>query len=166
MDIKQANILAIVPYFVPRIGGGETHLYQLAELLAVKGHSITILTQLLPDSKEYEVRRNIKVHRFGDALTPNGRHEAYTQILNYVKRNNFFETVLYGYLSVGVEYNTKIMCEVLATANRKGLPTVVRIPSSKRVTELESLHPNGINDLQKVDAVIALNPGIYAELIS
>lgn len=166
MNTKKVNILAIVPYFVPRIGGGETHLYQLAELLSEKGHSITILTQLLPDSKEYEENGNIKVHRFGNALTPDGRHEAYTQILNHVKQNDFFDTVLYGYLSVGIEYNTRIMCEVLAEAKRKALPSIVRIPSSKRVTELESLHPDGINDLRQVDAVIALNPGIHAELIS
>lgn len=166
MTFKHANILAIVPYFIPRIGGGETHLYQLAELLSLKGHSISILTQHLPETEDYEKKGNIKIHRFGNALTPEGRHDAYTQILNYVKQNNFLNTVLYGYLSVGIEYNTKIMCKIISIAKEKNLPTVVRIPSSKRVTELESLYSDGIKDLQQADCVIALNPGIYKELIS
>jgi len=166
MTEKHSHVLAIVPYFVPRIGGGETHLYQLAELLSAKSHSILILTQRLPETLEYEEKERIKIRRFGDALTQAGRRAAYAQMLAFVKRHEFQDTVLYEYLSVGKEYRTKTMCEILAAAEKKGIPRVVRIPSSKRVTELSQLHPNGIRVLRGADCVIALNPGIYKELIS
>ncbi len=166
MTSKYVNILAVVPYFVPRIGGGETHLYQLAELLSVKGHSISILTQFLPQTIEYEEKGNIKIQRFGNALTRTGRRAGYSQILSYIKQHEFRNTVLYEYLSVGTEYRTAVMCEILAVARKKGIPRVVRIPSSKRVTELSTLYLDGIRELQQADCVISLNPGIYEELIS
>ena len=160
------NILAVVPYFVPRLGGGETHLYQIAELLSAKGHSITILTQGLPGTPEYEEKGGIKIRRFGSVLTQVGKRTAYAQILAYVQERQFQNTALYEYLSVGKEYRTKAMCEILTVAREKGIPRVVRIPSSGRVTELSELHPDGIKELREADYVIALNPGIYKELIS
>lgn len=162
----RSDILAVVPYFFPRIGGGETHLYQLADLLSRKGHGIAILTQLLPGTREFEEKGRVSLRRFGDALTQAGRHRAYTQILEYVRRNAFPRTVLYEYLSVGADYCTALMCEILAAARQKGLRTVVRIPSSKRVTELAELYPAGVEELLLADSVIALNPGIYNELVS
>ena len=166
MGRQHVNILAIVPYFVPHLGGGETHLYQMAELLSAKGHSITILTQGLPGAPEYEGKEGIKIRRFGNALTRAGRHAGYTQILAYVEQHEFPDTVLYEYLSVGREYRTKTICEILALAREKDIPRVVRIPSSGRVTELSKLHPDGIKELREADCVIALNPGIYKELVS
>jgi len=165
-EIASANVLAIVPYFIPHIGGGETHLYQMAELLSAKGHSITILTQGLPGTLTYEERGKIKIRRFGYALTQAGKRQAYAQILAYVQQHQFQNTILYAYLSVGKEYRTKAMCEILAVAREKGIPRVVRIPSSGRVTELSKLHPDGIKELREADCVIALNPRIYKELVS
>jgi len=166
MMTTYANVLAIVPYFVPHIGGGETHLYQVAEPLSAKGHSILILTQRLPGTPESEEKGRIKIQRFGNILTQAGKHAAYAQILAYVKQHELQNTVLYEYLSVGREYRTRMMCKILAVAREKGIPRVVRIPSSKRVTELSKLHPDGIRELREADCVIALNAGIYKELIS
>jgi glycosyltransferase involved in cell wall biosynthesis len=162
----QADILAVVPYFVPHIGGGETHLYQLALLLSAKGHSVSILTQRPPETSEYEETHGITIQRFGSTLSQAGKRVAYARILTYIKQHEFQKTVLYEYLSVGKEYQTEIMCEILAVAREKGIPRVVRIPSSNRVTELSTLHPDGIAELRRTDRVIALNPGIYKELIS
>jgi len=166
LNATRANMLAIVPYFVPHIGGGETHLYQLAKLLTARGHSVSILTQRVPGTSEYEEICRTKILRFGSTLSQAGKRDAYTQILAYIKQHEFQNTVIYEYLSVGKEYQIEIMCKILALAREKGISRVVRIPSSNRVTELANLYPGSINELRRADRVIALNPGIYRELVS
>jgi glycosyltransferase involved in cell wall biosynthesis len=162
---KLARILAIVPYFVPRIGGGESHLYQLADLLSEKGYSVTVLTLRLPDTPEWEMCNGTTICRFGSSLSADGRRAGYEQILHYVKVNDFPNTVLYEYLCVGMEHHTALMSKLLTATREKGIPRVVRIPSSGRVTELSRLYPQGLDELRQAHYVIALNPGIHRELI-
>ncbi len=56
MPERSLHVLAIVPYSLPHIGGGETHLYQLADRLGGLGCSVTVLTQGLPGSPARERR--------------------------------------------------------------------------------------------------------------
>ena len=158
------NILAIIPHFFPHIGGGETHLYQLANRLTEKGHKIEILTLKLPGTVAFEKTGNIAIHRFENDsdLTEQG----YADILNYLKKNEFKDTVLYGYLNVGTSnVRTTLMIEILNIARKKSIPRVVRITSSGRVTKLLEIFPSGIEELCQTDYVIALNSGIQKELI-
>lgn len=159
------HVLAIVPYFYPHIGGGETHLRQLAEQLVRRGHGVTVLTQGLAGSPAHERIGAIEVRRFGRIGSPGGRRAAYLGILEEVTRWKRRPTVVYLFLSVGSDYCTDLICEALATARRIGLPRLVRIPSSGRVVELEGVHPPGLDELRRADGVIALNAGIHAELI-
>ncbi len=166
MPENPLHVLAVVPYFVPHVGGGETHLYQLAGLLGGLGCSVTVLTQGLADSPARETWRGIEVRRFGSIGSPEGKRAAYAGILEELRSRESDNTVLYVYLSVGRDYCTDMICKTLALARSKGLPRLVRIPSSRRVLELHDLYPRGIEELRRADAVIALNPGIHAELVS
>jgi len=166
MPERALHVLAVVPYFVPHIGGGETHLYQLAGLLEGLGCSVTVLTQGLPGSPAFERWGRIEVRRFGRIDSPEGKRAAYAGILADLRSLECNNTVVYVYLSVGRDYCTDMICQTLALARSKGLPRLVRIPSSRRVVELQELYPEGVEELRRADAVIALNPGIHAELVA
>lgn len=159
------RILAVLPYFVPRIGGVEHHVFQLATRLARRGHPISILTQRLAGTCAQETLDDVCVHRFGNASKERGRRDAYHQILRRVHQDPAPHTTLYLCLSVGKEFRTNVMCEILAVARRRGIPRIVRIPSSGRVSELAAALPEALMELRHANCVIALNPGIRAELL-
>jgi glycosyltransferase involved in cell wall biosynthesis len=159
------DVLAVVPYFVPRIGGGETHLKQLSQELSRIGHRVTVLTLRIPGTASLDRRDHIEVRRFGDSSTGDVREQGYRQILEYVGDHDFPNSVLYEYLCVGSEHRTVLMSAVLTTAREKRIPRVIRIPSSGRVTELDQQYQSAIDELVAANAVIALNPGIRRELL-
>jgi glycosyltransferase involved in cell wall biosynthesis len=161
----RVRLVAVMPYFRPRIGGVETHAYQLAAELAQRGHTISIFTQRLAATSAYEALRSIRVYRFGSASKDRGRRDAYLQMLRKVQHDPADKVVLYMVLSVGKEYRTDLMLEILKVARLRGIPRIVRIPSSGRATELAAAHPDGILELHQANRIIALNPGIREELV-
>lgn len=71
------RIVHVTPNYYPTIGGGQTHMREISERLARRGHEVTVFTRnvfrgqgsssdLLPDS---EVVNNVTVRRF-NSLTP------------------------------------------------------------------------------------------------
>lgn len=168
MVVDQAHVavLAVVPYFFPRIGGGETHLNQLSRELSRMGHCVTVLTLRLPGTAPRQRLDSIEIHRFGDSATGEGRERGYREILNHIREHEFPDTVLYEYLCVGSEHRTVLMAAVLTSAREKKMPSIIRIPSSGRITELRAQHPPAIAELKAANAVIALNPGIRCELLA
>jgi glycosyltransferase involved in cell wall biosynthesis len=157
-------VLVAAPYFVPRIGGGESQLYQLARGLAAKGHAITILTLRLPGTQEDEDLGYARVLRFGDATTPAGRRAGLDGMRQFVAEHGRADAVFYEHLTVGATFPTDLMCKIARAAAGVGMRCVLRIMSSGRVRELAALYPPGLAQLRSADAVIALNPGIAQEL--
>ncbi len=57
------NILFVVEYYPPHIGGGELLFMRLCEGLAAGGHDITVVTLRLPDTPAREVINGVRVCR-------------------------------------------------------------------------------------------------------
>lgn len=57
------NILFVLEYYPPHIGGAEVLFKNLCEGLAARGHDITVVTLRLPDTPAFEVINGVKVHR-------------------------------------------------------------------------------------------------------
>lgn len=55
------RILLIAEKYPPVVGGGETHVHQLAEGLAALGHEMTVLTEAVPPGPERDTYRSGKV---------------------------------------------------------------------------------------------------------
>lgn len=59
-----ARILVITPSYDPRLGGVEKHVWHTSQLLAAKGHRITILTQRFSGLPKFEQKKELSIHRF------------------------------------------------------------------------------------------------------
>lgn len=57
------NILFVLEYYPPHIGGAEILFKNLCEGLAARGHDITVVTLRLPDTPTFEVINRVKAHR-------------------------------------------------------------------------------------------------------
>ncbi|KOV35579.1 hypothetical protein ADK60_08940 [Streptomyces sp. XY431] len=51
------KILLVAEKYPPIVGGGETHLHQLAEGLAARGHEVTVVTETVPPGPERDAYR-------------------------------------------------------------------------------------------------------------
>ncbi|MFI1885951.1 glycosyltransferase family 4 protein [Streptomyces jumonjinensis] len=58
------KILLVAEKYPPIVGGGETHLHQLAEGLVARGHDVTVATEAVPDSPERNLYREGPVRIF------------------------------------------------------------------------------------------------------
>jgi glycosyltransferase involved in cell wall biosynthesis len=61
------NIALVCDWFLPRVGGIERHLVQLAERLAAKGHEVTVITPMKGATMPVE---NVHLHRVSGSLFP------------------------------------------------------------------------------------------------
>jgi D-inositol-3-phosphate glycosyltransferase len=57
------NILFVLEYYPPHVGGAEVLFGNLCEGLAARGHDVTVLTLKLPDTPPFEESNGVKVHR-------------------------------------------------------------------------------------------------------
>ena len=60
---KRHNILFVLEYFYPSVGGVETLFTQLAVALAAHGHSVCVVTLCLPNSSSREMYRGVEIIR-------------------------------------------------------------------------------------------------------
>ena len=67
------NYLIFSAFFIPHLGGVERYTYNLARALIRKGHGVTVVTSLLPDSSDYEIIDGIEVYRLPCFNLLNGR---------------------------------------------------------------------------------------------
>ncbi|MEE1831704.1 glycosyltransferase family 4 protein [Streptomyces sp. SP17KL33] len=51
------KVLLVAEKYPPIVGGGETHLHQLAEGLVARGHTVTVCTEAVPDGPERALYR-------------------------------------------------------------------------------------------------------------
>ena len=57
------KILFVTEYYIPRIGGIEVVVEEIAERLVKMSHEVHVITVKLPDTKIYEEINGVKVHR-------------------------------------------------------------------------------------------------------
>ncbi len=57
------NVLFVLEYYPPHIGGVEVVFRNLCEGLAQRGHSLTVITCRLPGTKAFEVLNSVTIHR-------------------------------------------------------------------------------------------------------
>ncbi len=57
------NILFVLEYFPPHIGGVEKFFDNLTKELSARGHSVSIYTTLVPGSKRFEISEGRKIYR-------------------------------------------------------------------------------------------------------
>jgi glycosyltransferase involved in cell wall biosynthesis len=159
------RLLAILPYFHPHIGGGETHLRMLGGLLATRGVRVEGLTQGLPGSPALEILDGIHVRRFGSSLTKSGQATAYKEFVAQLAESPA-HAVHYIYFSVGSVFRMENIRDVMEACIQHAKSFIVRIPSSGRVTEACAHDLRFKRLLREADAVIALNSEIQDELLS
>ncbi|MCD5409931.1 MAG: glycosyltransferase family 4 protein [Methanocellales archaeon] len=58
------KVLQATPYFMPHVGGIQTHVLELSRTLVERGHEVVVLTSSVPKSVERERLNGIEVHRF------------------------------------------------------------------------------------------------------
>lgn len=62
------RILLLAQFFPPDIGGEERHVFNLANVLAERGHRVAVATQRMVDVPDEEtLASGVRVHRFGTA---------------------------------------------------------------------------------------------------
>lgn len=62
------RILLLAQFFPPDIGGEERHVFNLAKILAERGHSVAVATQRMPGVPDREtLTSGVRVHRFATA---------------------------------------------------------------------------------------------------
>jgi len=64
------KILQITPYFLPHKGGTERYVYNLSKSLVDRGHTVTIYTSNIPETKPVENIDGILIFRFKSAAEP------------------------------------------------------------------------------------------------
>lgn len=160
------RIVAIAPYYHPRIGGGETQLRMISNYLAAKGHYVTVLTLHLPNTQRQETLDGVEILRFGTFDDIGGRIDGYVKICDYLEQHLSSIDILYIHLGIGSEYPTPQMCHILLMAQEHKVTNVVRIASSGRVTQFRNEYKKYLSCLLEADLVIALNPGIKRELLN
>ena len=57
------NILMLSRFFYPHIGGVEKHIEEIARRLIKKGYKVTIITEKIANTKEFEVIKKIRIFR-------------------------------------------------------------------------------------------------------
>lgn len=57
------NILFVLEYYLPHIGGAEVLFKNLCEGLAGRGHEVAIITSKLRNTRDFEVLNGIAIHR-------------------------------------------------------------------------------------------------------
>ena len=57
------NLLFVSEYFYPRAAGGEVWAWDLCRELARRGHSITVLTTMMPGTSERETKERVRILR-------------------------------------------------------------------------------------------------------
>jgi D-inositol-3-phosphate glycosyltransferase len=57
------NILFVLEYYPPHIGGAEVLFQNLCQGLTTRGHKVTVITSKLKDTKNFEVINGIRIHR-------------------------------------------------------------------------------------------------------
>ena len=63
------SVLFVTPYFYPRIGGVETHVYQIAKVLISRGWHVSILTQEVEGStKKSELKLQLHTIKLENKL--------------------------------------------------------------------------------------------------
>jgi glycosyltransferase involved in cell wall biosynthesis len=63
------KVVQVTPYFMPHIGGVESHVLELSKMLKKRGHEVTVLTALLKGTKPEEEVEGINVLREKPMLT-------------------------------------------------------------------------------------------------
>jgi D-inositol-3-phosphate glycosyltransferase len=61
--LPSMNVLFILEFYAPSVGGGEVAFQQLAERLAASGHGVTVITTRLPGTSSGEVLNGVTVVR-------------------------------------------------------------------------------------------------------
>jgi len=159
------KVIIVSTYCVPRIGGGETHILQLGSYLRKNSIDTNILTLNIGKSRDKEIVENVPIFRFGNINCIKEKKRGYEEIKNYVLKNVGTISHLYLLFGVGPEYTTKEIVDLIEIGNSKGIPVILRISSSGRVTELNNVYPELVERFRLADAYISLNSGIKKELI-
>lgn len=160
------NLLIIAPYCYPRIGGGETHIMQLASSLKKKRFNVKILTLKLERALNYEIIEEVPILRFGGTNNMKEKIKGYIEIEKFIDNNITSITLIYLLLGVGREFATEQIIKLIDFSRSRRIPVVLRISSSGRVTELKKNYSKLTLPFRKADAYIALNKGIVKELIA
>lgn len=63
------RVVQVTPYFMPHIGGVESHVFELSKMLRRSGHEVTVLTSLLKGTRPEEEMDGIRVLREKPTLT-------------------------------------------------------------------------------------------------
>lgn len=63
------KLAQVTPYFYPHVGGVESMVLELSKRFIERKHSVTVLTSLLPDTKEHEFLDGIEIVRFKPRFT-------------------------------------------------------------------------------------------------
>lgn len=158
---RNVKIVSVISHFFPFIGGAQTHLRQVSERLARRGHRVTVLTQAAPGAPEHQRLGKLNIHRFE---CPN--ETAFAEIYRHVRSHEFTDSVFYVFLNVGADSERTLWTlKILEHVRHRSIPRIIRITSSGRVEQLARQYPAGITELRGANYIIALNPGIESELL-
>lgn len=143
------NIIFVSEYFWPEIGGLERSTERLAEELINNGHTVKMITRLIPDTKHYEKRNNIQVYRFPE--------EGITFTAEAKKAGLFDGAEVICLFGVGHDSEAKYWKELFSI----GVPVFVKIG-----TQGDMINKNIPYTLFKqFNAILCQNDGIIEEAI-
>lgn len=116
---KKLKIILISDWYLPRIGGTEMHLHDLAVRLAREGHEVEIITST-PGEKETD---GIRAHRLDAPLFPGiglvWTRAAFTQIKSILANKGCDVVHCHGNVVNPVAYGSVYLCRQL------GIPAVI-----------------------------------------
>lgn len=160
----QPRVAWVVPFSVPKVGGGTRHLEVIGGWLVDDGWQIDIYCLAPPDEAvgiSFDDRMTF--HRFGDATTSDGRTRGYSEIVSAVLRDATPRTVVYLTFDVGNLACMASFFVLVESLRLADVQCILRITSSGRATELAEMNPSRAALLRTL-RYVALNPEIAREL--
>lgn len=160
------KIVFISPWFYPRYGGGETHLYGLANFLTKHNKRIVSLSINFKHKKAKGL--DYEIYRYGGADSLQDRTKAYEEILAFLKKNKEQLSLVYLFFITSPDLPIHKQFEIIEFLKSEGIPVMLRITSSGRVSSFfeNSFNTPYLKLFKSISCFVCLNSEIKKELLA
>ena len=133
------RILFVCENYIPHYGGAEVVFKNLAEGYAKLGHEVVLVTQLLPNTKSYEIMNGVKVYRI----------------------NSFGSRYLFTFLSLPKVLRFAKNCDIIQTTSFNGAPPAWLAARIRKKKVAITVHEVWVGNWNKVTSLSKWNAKLH-----
>ncbi|KAL0229931.1 hypothetical protein PCE1_003495 [Barthelona sp. PCE] len=138
---KSLNILMVSCFCSPNVGGVETHMHCISEAMALKGHSVTILTHKYGERRGVRYLCNgVKVYYLPTSVVKNS-----AAMLTFLASYPYFWSIINRESIDIIHYHQLLSAtgiEAVTYGSIMGIPTVLTNHSLMDMTSMDCLYAN------------------------